>query len=101
MLEWDWKRHNSSSKESKEALSPQKCTEVIVLASILRVWNKHTPTFIIIFFSRGYGLITDLKDIYYLHISWHILRGYVYCFCQIFQRLRLFKGLRLFRTLEY
>ena len=27
--------------------------------------------------------------------------GYVYCFCQIFQGLRLFKGVRLFRSLEY
>ena len=32
--------------------------------------------------------------------SLHILRDYVYAFCQIFQKLRLFKGLRLFRTLE-
>ena len=31
----------------------------------------------------------------------HILRGYAYSFCQIFQRPRLFKGLHLFRTLEY
>ena len=28
-------------------------------------------------------------------------RGYVYCFCQMFQGLRLFKGVRLFRSLEY
>ena len=28
-------------------------------------------------------------------------RGYVYCFCQIFQGLCLFKGVRLFRSLEY
>ena len=28
-------------------------------------------------------------------------RGFVYCFCQIFQELRLFKRLCLFRTLEY
>ena len=34
------------------------------------------------------------------YISFHILRGYVYSFCQIFQRLRLFKGLHLFRTLR-
>jgi hypothetical protein len=27
-------------------------------------------------------------------------RGYVYCFCQIFQGLCLFKGVRLFRSLE-
>ena len=28
-------------------------------------------------------------------------RGYVYCFCQMFQGLHLFKGVRLFRSLEY
>ena len=28
-------------------------------------------------------------------------RGYVYCFCQLFQGLRLFQGVRLFRSLEY
>ena len=28
-------------------------------------------------------------------------RGYVYCFCQIFQGLCLLKGVRLFRSLEY
>ena len=28
-------------------------------------------------------------------------RGYVYCFCQMFQGRRLFKGVRLFRSLEY
>ena len=28
-------------------------------------------------------------------------RGYVYCFCQMFQGLRLLKGVRLFRSLEY
>ena len=39
-----------------------------------------------------------LKD---LNFTTHILRGYIYSFCQIFQRPRLFKGLHLFRTLEY
>ena len=58
------------------------------------------PLLLLIFgiFSRGYGLFTDLKD---LNFTTHILRGYIYSFCQIFQRLRLFKGLHLFRTLEY
>ena len=42
-----------------------------------------------------------LKILKFYYISLHILRGYVYSFCQSFQRLRLFKGLRLFRTLEY
>ena len=49
----------------------------------------HIPLRLLIFdfFSQGYHLITDLK-------------GYVYSFCQIFQSLRLIKGLRLFRTLR-
>ena len=34
-------------------------------------------------------------------MSLRILRGYVYSFCQIFQRLHLFKELHLFWTLEY
>ena len=38
---------------------------------------------------------------WFYYISLQILRDYVYFFCQIFQRLRLFKGLRLFQTLEY
>ena len=75
--------------------------------------NKITPTLesginvplcLLIFgiFSRCYGLNTDLKYLKFTtYIRLHILRGYIYSFCQIFQRLRLFKGLRLFRTLEY
>ena len=67
-----------------------------------RIWNKHTPTFIIFgIFSRGYSLIIDLKRLKFYYISSHILMGYVYSFCQIFQKLHLFKGPRLFRTLEY
>ena len=64
-----------------------------------RVWNKYNTIFIIFwnFFSRGYSLIKDLKD----YKSLHILGGNLYSFCQIFQRLHLFKGLCLFRTLEY
>ena len=41
-----------------------------------------------------------VKRLTFYYISLHILRGYVYSFCQIFQRLRLFKGLRLFQSLE-
>ena len=29
------------------------------------------------------------------------LRGYPYCFCQLFQGLCLFRGIRLLGTLEY
>ena len=71
---------------------------LVVLEELLhysRFQNKHTPMFIIFleFFSGATGL-----NFYY--ISLHILRGYVYSFSQIFQRLHLFKGLHLFRTLE-
>ena len=56
----------------------------------------NVPLHLLIFgiFSRGYSLITDLKD----YISLQILMSYVYSFCQIFQKLFI---LRLFRTLEY
>ena len=44
----------------------------------------------------------------YKKIKWSVIlrggytysRGYVYCFCQMFQGLRLLKGVRLFRILE-
>ena len=67
-----------------------------------RVRNKHSPTFInFLNFFQGLRSYYGLKRLKFYYISLHILRGYVYSFCQIFQRLRLFKGLRLFRTLEY
>ena len=66
-----------------------------------RVRNKRTPTFIKFWnFFQGLWSYYGLKRLQFYYISLHILRGYVYYFCQIFQRLRLFKGLRLFRTLE-
>ena len=66
-----------------------------------RVRNKHSPTFINFWnFFQGLWSYYGLKRLKFYYISLHILRGYVYSFCQIFQRLRLFKGLRLFRTLE-
>ena len=52
-------------------------------------------------FFQGLQSYYGLKGLKFYYISLHILRGYVYSFCQIFQRLCLFKGLRLFRTLEY
>ena len=67
-----------------------------------RVRNKHTPTFINFWnFFQGVRSYSGLKRLSFYYISLHILRGYVYSFCQIFQRLCLFKGLRLFQTLEY
>ena len=70
---------------------------------IFRIFrNKCTPTFII-FWNFFQGLLSyyRLKRLKFYYISLHIFRGYVYSFCQIFQRLCVFKGLRLFRTLEY
>ena len=52
-------------------------------------------------FFQGLQSYYRLKRLKSYYISLHILRGYVYSFCQIFQRLRLFKGQLLFRTLEY
>ena len=66
-----------------------------------RVRNKRTPTFIIFWiFFQGLRSYYGLKRHKFYYISSRILRSYVYSFCQIFQTLRLFKGLRLFRTLE-
>ena len=53
-------------------------------------------------FSRGYVLVKYiLKRLVFYYISLHILGGYVYSLYQNFQGLRLFKGVRLFQTLEY
>ena len=49
-------------------------------------------------FSMGYSLIAELR-LKFFYIPLHILRAYVYSFCQSFQKLRLFKWLRLIRTL--
>ena len=67
-----------------------------------RVCNKYSPTFINFWnFFQGLRSYYGLKRLTFYYISLNILRGYVYSFCQIFQRLRLFKVLCLFRTLEY
>ena len=70
--------------------------------SYSRVRNKRTPTFIdFCHFLQGLQSYYGLKRLKFYCISLHILRGYIYYFCQIFQRLRLFKRLCLFQTLEY
>ena len=72
------------------------------ITSYSRVRNKRTPTIINFWnFFQGLWSYYGLKRHKFYYISLHILRGYVYYFCQIFQRLRLFKGLRLFQTLEH
>ena len=50
------------------------------------------------YFSRDYILI---KRLIFYYITLHILGGYVNSLCQFFQGLLLFKGIHLFRTLEY
>ena len=61
-----------------------------------RVRNKHTPTLINFWnFFQGLRSYSGLKRLKVYYISLHILGGYVYSFCQIYQMLRLFKGLRL------
>ena len=58
------------------------------------------------FFSRGYGLFKESnplkksENLLFDVVGYVFPRGYVYCFCQIFQGLCLFKGVRLFRSLE-
>ena len=66
-----------------------------------RVRNKRTPTFIIFWiFFQGLCSYYGLKRLEFYYISLHILRACVYFSCRIFQKLRLFKQLHLFWTLE-
>ena len=65
--------------------------------------------FFFIFLSFKYLFFTFFPSAMYKKIKLSVIlrggyaysRGYVYCFCQMFQGLRLFKGVRLFRSLEY
>ena len=63
-----------------------------------RVRKKHTGT--IINFS-GFWLCIKVSNLCYLRGDYVYSRGFVYCFCQMLNGLCLFKGVRLFRTLEY
>ena len=67
-----------------------------------RVRNKRTPTLInFLSFFQGLRPYSGLHRAYLSSISIRYKWGYAYSICQIFQRLRLFKGVRLFQTLEY
>ena len=67
-----------------------------------RVRNKHSPTLIIfLIFFQGLRPYYGLHRAYFSTISIRYKWGYAYSFCQIFHGLCLFKGLRLFQTLEY
>ena len=88
--------------------------QLAILYTVIQSWLFHLeistlesginiPLRLLIFgiFFQGLWSYYGLKRLKFYYISLHILRGYVYSFCQIFQRQRLFKGLRLFVTLEY
>ena len=66
-----------------------------------RVRNKRTPTLInFLTFFQGLRPYSGLHRAYLSSISIRYKWGYAYSFCQILQGLRLFKGVRLFQTLE-
>ena len=54
--------------------------------------NVHLRLLIFGIFFQGLQSYYRLKRLKFYYISLHILRGYVYSFCQNFQRLYLFKG---------
>ena len=67
-----------------------------------RVRNKHSPTLInFLTFFQGLRPYSGLHRAYFSSISIRYKLVYAYSFCQIFQGLCLFKGLRLFQTLGY
>ena len=67
-----------------------------------RVWNKHTPTLIkFLTFFQGLWPYSGLHRAYLSSISIRYKWGYAYSFCQIYQGICLFNGVRLFQTLEY
>ena len=67
-----------------------------------RVRNKHSPTLInFLTFFQGLRPYSGLHRAYLSGISIRYKWAYAYSFCQIIQGLRLFKGVRLFQTLEY
>ena len=67
-----------------------------------RVRNKHTPTLInFLTFFQGLWPYSGLHRAYLSSMSIRYKWGYTYFFCQIFEGLRLFKGVCLFQTLEY
>ena len=73
-----------------------------LLKTYFRVRNKHTPTLInFLTFFQGLLPYSRLHRAYFSSMNIRYKWGYAYSFCQIFHVLRLFKGLRLFQTLEY
>ena len=66
-----------------------------------RAWNKCTPTLInFLPFFQGLRPYFGLHRAYLSGLSIRYKWGYAYFFYQIFQGLHLFKGVRLFQTLE-
>ena len=74
---------------------------LVLLIYYSRVQNKHTPMLInFLTFFQGLRPYSGLHRAYLSNISKRYKWSYAYSFCQIFQGLCLFKGVRLFRTLE-
>ena len=57
--------------------------------------------FFLLFFFVSLGYVLKNQFICHFKGGYAYSRGYIYCFCQMFQGLCLFKGVRLFRSLEY
>ena len=77
-------------------------SKIAAIINYSRVRNKHTPMLnIFLTFFQGLWSYSRFHRAYFSSISIRSKWGYAYSFCQIFQGLCLFKGLRLFQTLEY
>ena len=77
-------------------------TEPVRIRKYSRVRTKHTPTLInFLNFFQGLRPYSGLHRAYLSSIRIRYNWGYAYSFYQIFQGLCLFKGVRLFQTLEY
>jgi hypothetical protein len=73
-----------------------------VIADYSRVRNKHTPRLInFLTFFQGLQPYSGLHRAYFSSISVRYKWGYACSFCQIFQGLCLFKGVRLFQIADY
>ena len=81
---------------------PKNERKISALVSYSRFRNKHSPRLInFLTFFQGLRPYSGIHRVYLSNISIRYKWGYAYSFCQNFQGLRLFKGVRLFRTLEY
>ena len=92
-----WWKQVKQVKKTNQACSLINRSSIFVCSAS----NTRTPTFInFLIFFQGLWPYSRLHRAYFSSISIRYKWGYAYSFCQTFQRLRLFKGLRLFQTLE-